>query len=224
MLLMIEKGIRGGISNAFKRYAKANNKFMKDFDPAEKSSFIVYLDANNLYGWAMSKPLPVGGFEKMNEKELKNWERFVDKEGIGCILEVDLEYPVELHDFHNDFPLAPERLTLGKVEKLTQNLRDKEKMVLHGKNLQLYLSLLPIDFLEFRTNSQWQRSCKEPYFIFRSTRAGNRKFAICGSLRGTYTLAFFGTFTFQPHQMIVPMPVLSSAIYFTKYHVQQYCW
>ena len=50
---------------------------MKDFDPAEKSSFIVYLDANNLYGWAMSKPLPVGGFEWMNEKELKNWERFV---------------------------------------------------------------------------------------------------------------------------------------------------
>ena len=141
MLLMIEKGIRGGISNAFKRYAKANNKFMKDFDPAEKSSFIVYLDANNLYGWAMSKPLPVGEFGWMSEEELENWERFVDEKGIGCILEVDLEYPVELHDFHNDFPLAPEKLTLGKVEKLTQNLRDKEKMVLHGKNLQLYLSL-----------------------------------------------------------------------------------
>ena len=142
-LLMIEKGIRGGISNAFKRYAKANNKFMKDFDPAEKSSFIVYLDANNLYGWAMSKPLPVGGFEWMGEADLKNWERFVEKEGVGCILEVDLEYPVELHDFHNDFPLAPEKMILGKnkVEKLTQNLRDKEKMVLHGKNLKLYLSL-----------------------------------------------------------------------------------
>ena len=141
MLLMIEKGIRGGISNVFKRYAKANNKYMKNFDPAKKSSFIVYLDANNLYGWAMSKPLPVGGFEWMSEADLENWERFVDEEGIGCILEVDLEYPVELHDFHNDFPLAPEKLTLGKVEKLTQNLRDKEKMVLHGKNLQLYLSL-----------------------------------------------------------------------------------
>ena len=141
MLLMIEKGIRGGISNAFKRYAKANNKFMKNFDPEEKSSFIVYLDANNLYGWAMSKPLPVGGFEWMSEMELENWERFVDEEGVGCILEVDLEYPVELHDFHNDFPLAPEKMILGKVEKLTQNLRDKEKMVLHGKNLQLYLSL-----------------------------------------------------------------------------------
>ena len=141
MLLMIEKGIRGGISNAFKRYAKANNKFMKNFDPELKSSFIVYLDANNLYGWAMPKPLPVGGFEWMSEKELENWEEFVEEEGVGCILEVDLEYPAELHDFHNDFPLAPEKMILGKVEKLTQNLRDKEKMVLHGKNLQLYLSL-----------------------------------------------------------------------------------
>ena len=141
MLLMIEKGTPGGISNAFKRYAKANNKFMKNFDPAEKSSFIVYLDANNLYGWAMSKPLPVGGFEWIAEEELENWERFVDEEGVGCILEVDLEYPVELHDFHNDFPLAPEKMILGKVEKLTQNLRDKEAMNLHGKNLQLYLSL-----------------------------------------------------------------------------------
>ena len=141
MLLMIGKGIRGGISNAFKRYAKANNKFMKNFDPELKSSFIVYLDANNLYGWAMSKPLPVGGFEWMSEKELENWEEFVEEEGVGCILEVDLEYPAELHDFHNDFPLAPEKMILGKVEKLTQNLRDKEKMVLHGKNLQLYLSL-----------------------------------------------------------------------------------
>ena len=139
MLLMIEKGIRGGISNAFKRFAKANNKFTKSFDPNSKSSFIVYLDANNLYGWAMSKPLPVGSFEWMNEEELGNWERFVNGEGIGCILEVDLEYPRELHDFQNDFPLVPEKLKLGKVEKLTQNLRDKQAMVLHGKNLQLYL-------------------------------------------------------------------------------------
>ena len=77
----------------------------------------------------------------MSEKELENWEEFVEEEGVGCILEVDLEYPAELHDFHNDFPLAPEKMILGKVEKLTQNLRDKEKMVLHGKNLQLYLSL-----------------------------------------------------------------------------------
>ena len=142
MLLMIEKGIRGGISNVFKKYAKANNRFMKNFDPTEKISFIVYLDANNLYGWAMSKPLPVGEFEWMSESELQNWEKFVEEEGKGCILEVDLIYPEELHEFHNDFPLAPEKMILEKkVEKLTQNLRDKTAMVLHGKNLALYLSL-----------------------------------------------------------------------------------
>ena len=140
-LLMVEKGIRGGNANVFKRFAKANNKFMKNFDEKQKSSFLVYLDANNLYGWAMSQPLPVGNFKWMNEKELKNWKNFVEKEGKGCILEVDLLYPKELHDLHNDFPLAPELLTLGKTEKLTQNLRDKKGMVLHGRNLQLFLSL-----------------------------------------------------------------------------------
>ena len=140
-LLMVEKGIRGGNANVFKRFAKANNKFMKNFDEKQKSSFLVYLDANNLYGWAMSQPLPVGNFKWMNEKELKNWKNFVEKEGKVCILEVDLLYPKELHDLHNDFPLAPEILTLGKTEKLTQNLRDKKGMVLHGRNLELFLSL-----------------------------------------------------------------------------------
>ena len=138
---MIEKGTRGGNANAFKRFAKANNKYLKDFNPDQDCRFLVYLDANNLYGWAMSQPLPVGEFKWMSAADLQNWENFVNREGIGCILEVDLIYPKELHDDHNDFPLAPEILELGGVEKLTQNLRDKEGMVLHGKNLQLYLSL-----------------------------------------------------------------------------------
>ena len=140
-LLMIEKGIRGGNSNVFKRFAKANNKFMKNFDPAKKSKFLVYLDANNLYGWAMSQPLPVGDFAWMRREELQNWEKLVLEEGKGCILEVDLEYPRELHDLHNDFPLAPEILELGDCKKLTQNLRDKKEMVLHGRNLKQVLSL-----------------------------------------------------------------------------------
>ena len=140
-LLMIEKGIRGGNSNVFKRFAVANNKFMKNFDETQPSKFLVYLDANNLYGWAMSQPLPVADFAWMSKEELKNWERFVKEEGKGCILEVDLAYPRELHDLHNDFPLAPEILELGKVNKLTQNLRDKQDMVLHGRNLKFYLSL-----------------------------------------------------------------------------------
>ena len=140
-LLMIEKGIRGGNSNVFKRFAKANNKFMKNFNPAKKSKFLVYLDANNLYGWAMSQPLPVGDFAWMRREELQNWERFVEDEEVGCILEVDLEYSRELHDLHNDFPLAPEILELGDCKKLTQNLRDKKEMVLHGRNLKQVLSL-----------------------------------------------------------------------------------
>ena len=140
-VLMIEKGIRGGNANVFKRFAKANNQYMKNFDAKQDSRFLIYLDANNLYGWAMSQPLPVEEFEWMSAADLQNWENFVEEEGKGCILEVDLLYPKELHDDHNDFPLAPEILMLGKVEKLTQNLRDKEGMVLHGRNLARYLSL-----------------------------------------------------------------------------------
>ena len=140
-VLMIEKGIRGGNANVFKRFAKANNQYMKNFDVKQDSRFLVYLDANNLYGWAMSQPLPVEKFKWMSAADLQNWENAVEEEGKGCILEVDLLYPKELHDDHNDFPLAPEILMLGKVKKLTQNLRDKEGMVLHGRNLARYLSL-----------------------------------------------------------------------------------
>jgi len=127
MILMIEQGIRGGVSMISKRYAKANNKYMKEFNSKEKSKFIQYLDANNLYGWAMSQPLPVSGFKWMKEKDLDNWEEF------PCILEVDLEYPEELHDLHNDYPLAPERITVNRVEKLIPNLADKKKYILHCK-------------------------------------------------------------------------------------------
>jgi len=82
---------------------------MKDFNSKEKSKFIQYLDANNLYGWAMSQPLPVSDFKWMKEK-IEKWEE------IPCILEIDLEYPKELHDRHNDYPLAPEKITVNRVE------------------------------------------------------------------------------------------------------------
>ena len=83
MLLMVEKGIQGGVSMISTRYGKANNKYMKDHDPESKSKHIIYLDANNLYGWAMSKPLPTHGFKWMGKTQLKDWER------LPCILEVD---------------------------------------------------------------------------------------------------------------------------------------
>ena len=128
---MIEKGTHGGISSAIKRYGKANNKYMADYDPSQPSKYIQYLDANNLYGYAMSKPLPTHGFKWMTEKEIENWN------GVACILEVDLEYPVDLRYLHNDYPLAPEKLKRNGVEKLVPNLGDKEKYVLHCRSLKL---------------------------------------------------------------------------------------
>ena len=133
MYLMIEKGIRGGVSSIMKRYSKANHKYLDDYNPNIPKQHIMYLDANNLYGWAMSKPQPHKNFKWMKEEELKNWE------SKPCILEVDLEYPKELHDKHNEYPLAPERLLVGKVEKLVPNLNDKTKYVLHHENLKFYL-------------------------------------------------------------------------------------
>ena len=135
MLLMVEKGIRGGVSMISNRYGKANNKYMGDrFDDKEPSKYITYLDANNLYGWAMSKPLPTHGFKWMKVNELETWEKH------SCILEVDLEYPKSLHNLHSDYPLAPEQIEVNKVLKLIPNLGDKKKYILHYENLKQYLS------------------------------------------------------------------------------------
>ena len=89
MLLMVEKGITRGICHAIHRYAKVNNKYMKDYNKDEEESFLEYLDANNLYGWAMSEALPVGGFDwikdlsKIDEDFIKNYDK---DSGKGYIL------------------------------------------------------------------------------------------------------------------------------------------
>ena len=139
MLLMVEKGIRGGISIISNRYGEANNKYMKGFNKNKLSKYLIYLDANNLYGCAMSEKLPIHSFKWLTDKEIENlynnqvvqvWEK------TPCILEVDLEYPEKLHDLHNDYPFCPERVKCENgVEKLIPNLRDKKKYVIHYKNL-----------------------------------------------------------------------------------------
>ena len=111
--LFIEKGLTGGLSYIAKRYAKANNKYMNDYDPKKPSTFISYLDMNNLYGWAMSEYLPYEEF-----KWLKNINKFdvmsiSEKSLIGYFLEVDLECPSELHELQNDYSLAPEELAVS---------------------------------------------------------------------------------------------------------------
>ena len=108
---------------------------MTKYKPRKKTKYITYLDANNLDGWAMSKPLPTHGFKWMNDEELKDWEQ------IPCCLEVDLDYPRDLHDLHNDYPLAPEPLKVNKVYKLIPNLYNKTKYVIHHENLKQYIKL-----------------------------------------------------------------------------------
>ena len=163
MFQFIEKGMRGGISYIANRYGKANNKYMKEYDEKVPSKYIMYLDANNLYGWAMSQYLPTGNFRWMTEKQISklNVARYNDNSEKGLILEVDLEYPKELHNLHNDYPLAAERVCVNKnmlsdyckkiatkynistglVHKLIPTLSNKEKYILHYRNLQMYIDL-----------------------------------------------------------------------------------
>ena len=153
--LLMEAGIRGGVSTAVHRHAES-----------DENSSIVYLDANNLYGWAMSQPLPYGGFKQNTQEQIARCdvEAMLSRTdmSVGYIFKVDLEYPTELHDLHADLPLAPERLKVQEewlsvkqrevyqaiykkkfstTSKLIPNLLDKKNYILHEKNLALYLRL-----------------------------------------------------------------------------------
>ena len=132
MFQFIEKGMRGGISYIANRYGKANNKYMKTYDEKAPSKYIMYLDANNLYGWAMSQYLPTGGFKWMTEKQIDNIDlgKYKEDSKKGLILEVDLAYPKELHDLHNDYPLAPEKVkvTENMLSEYCKNIAKKYKI------------------------------------------------------------------------------------------------
>ena len=143
MLLMVEEGIRGGICHSIHRHAKANNKYMENYDKNEESSYIQYLDANNLYGWAMSQKLPVNNFKwvedtsKINEEFIKNYNENNKK---GYILEVDIKYPKKIHDLHSDLPFLPKRMKIDKCKKLVCNLQNKKKYAVHRKSLKQALN------------------------------------------------------------------------------------
>ena len=143
MLLMVEKGLRGGIRQAIHRYAKANNKYVTNYDKSIESSYIAYLDAKNLYGWAMSQKLPINGFEwvknlsKFNEDFIKEYDEDSD---IGYFLEVDVDYPKKLFNLHKDLTFLPERKKVEKVKKLICSKEDKEKYVIHIRALKQALN------------------------------------------------------------------------------------
>ena len=143
MLLMVAEGIRGGICHSIRRYAKANNKYIGNYNKNEESLYIQYLEANNLYGWAMSQKLPVNNFKwvedtsKINEEFIKNYNENNKK---GCILEVDVKYPKKLLDLHSDLPFLPRRMKIDKCKKLICNLQNKKKYVVHIKSLKQALN------------------------------------------------------------------------------------
>ena len=107
----------------------------------KESSYIQYLDANNLYGWAMSQKLPVNGFKwvnnEINEEFIKNYDEDSDK---GYIIEVDVKYPRKLRDLHSDSPFLPKRMKIDKCKKLVCNLRNKKKYVVHIRSLKQALN------------------------------------------------------------------------------------
>ena len=148
MLLMFEHGIRGGITWSVHKWAIANNPYMGcEYDPLRPTNYLQYLDANNLYGWAMSQPLPTGEFKWVDIENLKSGARELKKaidmmvrnsnnRGVGYVLEVDVKYPRELHDLHNDLSFMCEKIRVSGVEKLVPNLHDKKKYVIHVKALK----------------------------------------------------------------------------------------
>ena len=131
---MNEEGIRGGMCQAIHHYAKANNKYMKNYNKNALITYLMYLNTNNLYGWAMLQKLLVGDFKwiekdnlsKLDGKFIKNYD--VDSD-IGYLLEVDVHYPKNLHRLHSDLPFLPERKKIDKCSKLINTLHDKKTML-----------------------------------------------------------------------------------------------
>ena len=143
MLLIVEKGLKGGICHSIYRYAKANNKYIKYFDKNREPSYLQYWDVNSLYDWLMSQKLPVNNSEwiqdtsQSNEDFIKNHNEETDE---GYFLEADVKYLEKLHEVHNDLSFLPERMKIDKVEKYVANLDDKSEYVRHIRNLQQTLN------------------------------------------------------------------------------------
>jgi len=188
MYRLLEGGLRGGVAMVSKRFSKANNPRIANYDPSKPDVHLMYWDANNLYGWAMSQSLPEGKFRWLEDDEIVSidWTKTRKGSDTGYVIECDLEYPEELHDKHNDYPLAPERLAVNakmwsstqrdlhmayaqkdavvtgmSSTKLVPNLYSKTRYCLHSRNLKFYLKqgmrLLKVyRVIEFK-QSAWMR-------------------------------------------------------------------
>jgi len=175
MLLMFEKGIRGGMCQAINHYARANNKYMGErYNENVESSHIMYLDANNLYGCSMSRKLPTGGFKWVEDPESIDILGYSDGD-IGYVLEVDVDYPKTLHKLHNELPFFSEKMRLGKVEKLVCSLYDKEKYVVHIDTLKQAMEHGLVLKKVHRAISFKQSAWLKPYIDFNTKERAKAK-------------------------------------------------
>ena len=179
MLLMIQEGIRGGICHAIKRYAKANNKYMRNYGKNKESSYIQYLDTNNLYGKAMTEKLPARGFRWMNDISRMDEEfvRIYDKNDIKVyILEMDVDYPNELQNLHSDFPFLAESIVINRRNKLvseanyhTMKLIDDNLAIIEMRkvkvkmNKPIYLGLSILEISKITMYEFWYDYVKSKY-------------------------------------------------------------
>ena len=134
MLLLFEKGIRGGICEAVTKYKKANNKYMKNYDTSKPSSYLMYLDANNLYGYAVSKKLPTGNFKWVEDLSIFTEDyikKYDEDSDVGYLLVADVKYPKNLYESHKYLQFLPVKTKIDKITKLSCNLIDKYCYPIH---------------------------------------------------------------------------------------------
>jgi hypothetical protein len=161
MFVFVESGMCGGLSVISYQYARAYNLYLKpeDYDSSKPLSYIIYLDDNNLHGWVMNQPLPVGGFRFLTDEEISkiDFTQIPDDSDTSYFVECDLEYPAELHEIHNNFRLAPYHMRITNEilspfcislgvkclfdENLIGNLQTEIKYKTHYRSFKLYLSL-----------------------------------------------------------------------------------
>lgn len=141
MVLFVERGIRGGLSQCSNRYSRANNRYTPDYDPSQPSKYLMYFDVVNLYGWAMSQCLPFQNFSWMTDPNF-DVNSIADDAQYGYILEVDMDYPQKLHDLHRDLPFCPTRDKAPSARdfKLLATVKNKKRYVIHYRNLKQCLA------------------------------------------------------------------------------------
>ena len=212
--LMIEAGIRGGLSFVSQRHAKANFPEMPDYRPDLPTSHLLYIDCNSLYTTCQSYPLPVGGFRFLTESELADFDVAsvpADSE-TGFFIECDLQYPDHLHSLHNEYPLAPEhiqieeemlsdthRFMLEETEvehvrctKLVSNLMDKTRYVTHYRCLQFYIKHGMVLTKVHRVVSFTQRPFMQPFIKLCNDGRKNAKSDFESSLYKLIANSFYG--------------------------------